>query len=107
MNGLFDIAYEYQSNVSAAAAPPEPTTNNSDTLRDAIEAHIATHYADIIANEDRHGTLYRELVMMIEAPLLSIVLRETRGNQVQAAKALGLSRGTLRKKLKDHRLVPT
>ena len=101
MDGLFDIAYEIQSN----AVPASAVTSSNDTLRGAIEAHIQSHYADIIANEDKHGTLYRELVMMIEAPLLSIVLRKVRGNQVQAAKVLGLSRSTLRKKLKDHRLL--
>ena len=38
----------------------------------------------------------------LEAPLLQAVMEYTRGNQTQAAKMLGLNRGTLRKKLKQH-----
>jgi Fis family transcriptional regulator len=33
--------------------------------------------------------------------MLEVVLRQTRGNQTKAAKMLGISRGTLRKKLKQ------
>jgi len=36
----------------------------------------------------------------VEPPLLMVVLKQVRGNQTKAAKMLGLSRGTLRKKLK-------
>src|SRR3989337_1486333 len=42
-------------------------------------------------------TLLRE----IEKPLITMVLKETGGNQVQAAHILGLNRNTLRKKIKE------
>ncbi len=35
----------------------------------------------------------------MEVPLLRVVMRYTKNNQSKAAKILGLSRGTLRKKL--------
>jgi len=41
----------------------------------------------------------------IEGPLLEVVLEYTRGNQTRASEILGLNRGTLRKKLKDHGLM--
>ena len=33
--------------------------------------------------------------------MISLVLEETRGNQIQAAALLGLNRNTLRKKIKE------
>jgi Fis family transcriptional regulator len=40
----------------------------------------------------------------IELPLLEAALQKTRGNQTKTAILLGLSRGTLRKKLKQYNL---
>ena len=40
----------------------------------------------------------------VEKPLLQAVLEQTAHNQSNAAQVLGMSRGTLRKKLKDHGL---
>jgi two-component system nitrogen regulation response regulator GlnG len=45
--------------------------------------------------------LYDRILHEIERPLLAIALSSTRGNQVRAAKLLGLNRNTLRKKLRD------
>jgi Fis family transcriptional regulator len=41
----------------------------------------------------------------VEAPLLATVMRHAGGNQSRAAEMLGLNRGTLRKKLKQHGLL--
>ena len=41
------------------------------------------------------------LLKALENPLISLVLEETRGNQIQAAAVLGLNRNTLRKKIKE------
>jgi Fis family transcriptional regulator, factor for inversion stimulation protein len=48
--------------------------------------------------------LYELVLSQIEAPLLEVVMKLTRNNQSQAAILLGLSRGTLRKKLKQYHL---
>ncbi len=37
----------------------------------------------------------------IERPLIELSLAATRGNQIRAAKLLGLNRNTLRKKIRD------
>lgn len=47
------------------------------------------------------GNLYELALGEFERPMLEAVLRHTRGNQSKAAIILGLSRGTLRKKLKS------
>jgi two-component system nitrogen regulation response regulator GlnG len=47
------------------------------------------------------SNLHPLLVKAVEKPLISLVLEETGGNQIQAAALLGLNRNTLRKKIKD------
>jgi two-component system nitrogen regulation response regulator GlnG len=49
---------------------------------------------------DQSQDLYAESLQLLERYLLTLVLRETRGNQVKAANILGVTRGTLRNKLK-------
>jgi Fis family transcriptional regulator, factor for inversion stimulation protein len=43
--------------------------------------------------------LYDMILAEVEPPLLQAVMEKRRGNQLQAAKMLGISRGTIRKKL--------
>lgn len=43
--------------------------------------------------------LYHMLLAEFERPLIAITLEETRGNQVAAARLLGINRNTLRKKI--------
>jgi len=45
-------------------------------------------------------------VSEIERPLIELALERARGNQVHAARILGLNRNTLRKKITEHRIVP-
>lgn len=47
-------------------------------------------------------TLYEAVMSRTEKSLISRILKETRGNQVQAARILGISRMTLRKKIKKY-----
>jgi two-component system, NtrC family, nitrogen regulation response regulator GlnG len=46
--------------------------------------------------------LYQKLIGEVERPLIEMTLRRARGNQVHAARILGLNRNTLRKKLVEH-----
>lgn len=49
--------------------------------------------------------VYQMVLSEVEAPLLRSVMRYTRNNQTKASMVLGLNRGTLRKKLKQHGLL--
>ncbi len=49
--------------------------------------------------------VYQLVISEVERPLLHAVMEHTHRNQSQAAKILGLSRGTLRKKLEQHKLT--
>lgn len=53
----------------------------------------------------RPGHLYRAAVELLERPLLSHVLAMTGGNQLRAARLLGLNRNTLRKRCRELGLV--
>ncbi|MDP9131877.1 MAG: hypothetical protein M3M98_01930 [Nitrospirota bacterium] len=48
--------------------------------------------------------LHPMLIAAVERPLILLTLRETKGNQIQAAELLGLNRNTLRKKILDLRI---
>jgi two-component system, NtrC family, response regulator AtoC len=49
--------------------------------------------------------LYAEALALMEREILTRVLRRTQGNQLQAANILGITRGTLRTKLKQLHIV--
>jgi len=49
---------------------------------------------------EHRGEVYRFLVESLEKPLLVKVLAYTRGNQLEAARVLGINRNTLRTKIK-------
>ena len=48
--------------------------------------------------------LYELLMSECERPLFNLVLQETEGNQVKAAKMLGINRNTLRKKIETFQI---
>ena len=59
-----------------------------------------------ILNE-RSGFIHRlanKYIGGIEKPLVEIVLKETNGNQTQAANILGINRNTLRKKISEYEI---
>jgi two-component system, NtrC family, nitrogen regulation response regulator GlnG len=51
--------------------------------------------------------VYREAMAILERPLLLHALSLTGGNQVRAARLLGVNRNTLRKRCRDLGLAPT
>jgi Fis family transcriptional regulator, factor for inversion stimulation protein len=54
---------------------------------------------------DGHKTtnLYNMVIEEVEAPLFKTIMKHTKNNQSDAATILGISRGTLRKKLKQYK----
>jgi Fis family transcriptional regulator len=67
-------------------------------IRDSVYRALNNYFAQL--GDGRPAELYDMVLAEIEIPLLESVLAYTRGNQSKAAIILGLSRGTLRKKLK-------
>lgn len=54
-----------------------------------------------------HPRVHREALAMLERPLLTHVLALTGGNQLRAARVLGLNRNTLRKRCRELSLPTT
>ncbi|MBI2160261.1 MAG: hypothetical protein HYU25_07785 [Candidatus Rokubacteria bacterium] len=52
----------------------------------------------------RPGCVYREMLALLERPLLLRALALTGGNQLRAARLLGINRNTLRKRCRELRL---
>ena len=75
----------------------------AQTLRDHVEQAMRSYFSNL--GGEQVTDVYDMVLAEIEAPLLEVVLEYTRGNQTQAAIVLGLNRGTLRKKLKQYKLI--
>ena len=60
------------------------------------------NYLGTMNTKDGNLNLYQLIVEEIEAPLFRTVMEMTRYNQSKAARVLGVSRGTLRTKLKRY-----
>ncbi|MEE4302343.1 MAG: DNA-binding transcriptional regulator Fis [Pseudomonadales bacterium] len=72
----------------------------SEPLSVCVERAVEAYFDDLDGEQARE--LYKLVLDEVEAPLLRSVMRRTDGNQSRAAEILGLSRGTLRKKLKQY-----
>ncbi len=56
----------------------------------------------------KHGNnkgLYALIIAEIEKPIFNLALQETDGNQVKAARLLGVNRNTIRKKMKAFKIT--
>ena len=72
-------------------------------LRDSVSNSIEKYLVQV--GEGPINNLYDMVLGEIEEPLLKAVLSHTKFNQSRAANVLGLSRGTLRKKLKQYGIL--
>ena len=63
---------------------------------------VVKGYLGSVSMKDADLNLYQLVVEEIEAPLFRTVMEMTRYNQSKAARVLGVSRGTLRTKLKRY-----
>jgi two-component system nitrogen regulation response regulator GlnG len=75
-------------------------------LADAVELHLARYFATFGRDLPPDG-LYDRVLMEIERPLLRLSLAASKGNQLRAARLLGINRNTLRKKLTDLDIDPS
>ncbi|USQ12567.1 Fis family transcriptional regulator [Legionella lytica] len=79
----------------------EVMVQNSESLSHQV-IHAVKNYLTTVNNKDANLNLYQLIVEEVEAPLFRTVMELTRYNQSKAARVLGVSRGTLRTKLKRY-----
>ncbi len=74
--------------------------DRADPLSKCVEEALKTY----LRNMDGHGVanLHRLVIEEVERPLFETVVRHADGNLSLAAKMLGLTRSTLRKRLTDY-----
>lgn len=81
--------------------PTEETpTIANPRLESCVDRSLAEYFNAL--EGERPAELYRRVLDQVEPPLLDRVMVHTRGNQSRAAEILGISRGTLRTKLKRY-----
>ena len=76
--------------------------DNSYSIRDFLEEKLK-HYLKDMTNIN-NCNLYNTVLSEAEKALISIVLKETNGNQLKTAKVLGINRNTLRSKIKEYKI---
>lgn len=76
--------------------------NSGKTLKECVFTAMMSYYQKV--DDSAPTDVYSMLMTQVEPPLLRATMEYTRHNQSKAAVLLGLSRGTLRKKLKQYGL---
>ena len=77
----------------------QETDQVQDTLAQQVVAVVKRYLSSV---SSKNNNLYDLVVEEVEAPLFRTVMELTRYNQSKAARVLGVSRGTLRTKLKRY-----
>jgi Fis family transcriptional regulator len=73
------------------------------TLKQAVKDTLRNYFTNI--GNEQPVDFYNILLEEIERPLLEVLINHTHYNQVRMAQILGISRGTLRKKLKQYGML--
>ncbi len=89
--------------LQASKAPRDIPASNGRGQSLCLDSYLEHKVGDFVKGM-RNGSgknLHPMLIAAVERPLILLTLRETKGNQIQAAELLGLNRNTLRKKILD------
>ncbi len=79
-----------------------PVTQDANEALTQQVVHAVRTYLNTVSSKDVNLNLYQLIIEEIESPLFRTVMEMTRYNQSKAARVLGVSRGTLRKKIKRY-----
>jgi len=83
-----------------SVTPPSGAATRNDGLSGAVERHLRSYFS-AHRNELPAAGLYDRVLREVERPLIELSLAATAGNQIKAARLLGLNRNTLRKKIRE------
>lgn len=83
------------------SAVMQETVQSNEALSNQVVNSVKS-YLSSVGSKDANLNLYQLIVEEVEAPLFRTVMELTRYNQSKAARVLGVSRGTLRTKLKRY-----
>lgn len=78
---------------------------NTDTTvhQESLEEIVRTKLSNFLekAEDCDIEDLYPVVLAQVEKPLIELMLKRSSGNQLQAARMLGINRNTLRKKIQE------
>ena len=78
-------------------------TDHTEPLSECVRNALRFYLRNLDGYEV--SDLHQMVILEVERPLLETVLEYTQGNQTRAARLLGMSRSTLRKKIEQHGIV--
>ena len=78
------------------------TSKQESPLRKSVHSAVRQYFKDM--GNTQPDDLHQMLLAEVEPPLIEEVLVRTGGNQSMAAKILGITRNTLRSKLKRYKI---
>lgn len=99
------LVEQYLNQTTEPAAPATESRFADESLQLAIEQYLANYFA-------RYGDalppdgLYHRISESVDRPMLRATMAAVRGNQIRAAKLLGINRNTLRKRLSELGIEP-
>lgn len=82
-----------------------PANVSSQSLRNSVRDALRQYFIRLEGHAP--ANLYELVLAEVELPMIEMVLQYTGQNQSKAAKILGVSRGTLRKKMAQYDLFKT
>ncbi|MBI5124406.1 MAG: hypothetical protein HZA72_03205 [Candidatus Omnitrophica bacterium] len=78
----------------------------SDNINRIISVKDAVIQLEDSLYRTKYGSLYDYIIREVERPLIEYALERTWGNQLRAAKILGINRNTMRSKIKKLGIDP-
>ena len=96
-----------QSYQSASHDLDDQLYEDASPETDGLQAHITYHLNSYFRAHNQQlppQGLYARMLEVLEKPLLAETLKATQGNQLKAARVLGINRNTLRKKIHQWQL---
>lgn len=76
--------------------------DSSVSIKDFLEEKLKRYLKDM--TKVTNFNLYDTVLSEVEKALITIVLRETKGNQLKTARVLGINRNTLRSKIREYQI---
>lgn len=83
--------------------PETKTSVSAQSLETSVRQSLQQYFSQL--DGQTPANLYNLVLQQIEKPLLEMVLHLTNGNQSRAAIVMGISRGTLRKKMAQYDML--
>jgi two-component system, NtrC family, nitrogen regulation response regulator GlnG len=96
-----DLILQFLSQSGAGDARPASSGSGPMALEASVTQHVSEYFSSFGSDLPPDG-LYHRFAAIMERPLLLETMQRCNGNQIKAAKLLGLNRNTIRKKLSDH-----